>query len=48
MHTATLARVRDQVKAAKAEGDTYGAAALEFAVHYHKAALSWLKTVPGR
>jgi len=45
-HTEALARVREQVKQAKAEGDTYGAAALEFAVAYHRAVLSWLKTAP--
>lgn len=47
-HTAALAEVRDQVKAAKAAGDTFGTAGLDFAVGYHKAALSWLKNAPGR
>ena len=37
---------REQAKDAKKAGDSYGAAALEFAVAYHKAALSWLKGVP--
>ncbi|KUJ49526.1 MULTISPECIES: PadR family transcriptional regulator [Micromonospora] len=45
-HTEALARVREQVKAARKEGDTYDASALEFAVAYHKAALSWLKNAP--
>lgn len=43
-HTEALAAVRDQVKTAKKEGDAYGAAALEFAVGYHKSVLAWLKT----
>lgn len=47
-HTEALALVREQVKEAKKEGDDYGAAALEFAVAYHRAALSWLKSAPGR
>src|SRR5690606_380055 len=45
-HNAALAAVREQVREAKKAGDTYGAAALEFAVAYHRAALSWLKNVP--
>ncbi len=45
-HTEALARVREQVKNAKKEGDNFDASALEFAVAYHKAALSWLKTAP--
>ncbi|MBB4957951.1 PadR family transcriptional regulator [Micromonospora polyrhachis] len=45
-HTAALASAREQAKDAKKAGDAYGAAALEFAVAYHKAALSWLKTAP--
>jgi len=45
-HAEALAAVRDQVKEAKKADDAYGAAALEFAVAYHKAALSWLKAVP--
>src|SRR5918997_7231688 len=36
-HTEALARVREQVKSAKKEGDPYDASALEFAVAYHKA-----------
>jgi DNA-binding PadR family transcriptional regulator len=45
-HTQALASAREQVKEAKKAGDTYGASALEFAVAYHRAALSWLKSVP--
>lgn len=45
-HNQELARSRDQAKEAKKEGDDYGAAALEFAIGYHKAALAWLKNVP--
>jgi DNA-binding PadR family transcriptional regulator len=45
-HAEALASVRERVKDAKKAGDTYGASALEFAVAYHRAALSWLKSVP--
>lgn len=45
-HSEALASAREQAKDAKKNGDTYGAAALEFAVAYHKAALAWLKTAP--
>jgi DNA-binding PadR family transcriptional regulator len=44
-HTQALASVRERVRDARREGDTYGASALEFAVAYHRAALSWLKSV---
>jgi DNA-binding PadR family transcriptional regulator len=47
-HTEALAQVRDQVKETKKEGDDYGAAALEFAIAYHRAALSWLKSAPAK
>lgn len=47
-HNEELARSRDQAKEAKKEGDDYGAAALEFAIGYHKAALAWLKTIPAK
>jgi hypothetical protein len=47
-HNEELARSRDQAKEAKKEGDDYGAAALEFAIGYHKAALAWLKNVPAK
>jgi DNA-binding PadR family transcriptional regulator len=45
-HNEELALSREQAKEAKKEGDEHGAAALEFAVGYHKAAIAWLKTVP--
>ncbi|SIN34862.1 PadR family transcriptional regulator [Micromonospora cremea] len=45
-HTEALAQVREQVKNAKRDGETYDASALEFAVAYHRAALSWLKSAP--
>ncbi len=45
-HTDALASAREQAKEAKKNGDTYTGAALEFAVAYHKAALSWLKSAP--
>jgi DNA-binding PadR family transcriptional regulator len=47
-HNKALADIREQAKQVKAEGDNYGAAALEFAVGYHKAALAWLKSAPTR
>jgi DNA-binding PadR family transcriptional regulator len=47
-HTAGLAEAREQAKEAKRAGDEYGASALDFAIGYHRAALSWLKTAPGR
>lgn len=47
-HTTALAEARDQAKEAKKNGDEFGAAALEFAVGYHKAALTWLRTTPGK
>ena len=45
-HSEALAMAKEQAKEAKKNGDAYGSAALEFAVAYHKAALSWLKTAP--
>jgi len=45
-HNQALAGIREQAKEAKSGGDSYGAAALEFAIGYHKAALAWLKAVP--
>ena len=46
-HTQALAAAREQAKDVKKAGDNYGSAALEFAVAYHRAALSWLKAAPG-
>jgi len=45
-HNAALVEARDNAKDAKKAGDDFGAAALEFAVAYHKAALAWLKAAP--
>jgi len=45
-HTDLLAEAREAVKAAKKEGDTFGAAALEFAVGYHRSVLTWLRGAP--
>ena len=45
-HNGALVAARDQAREAKKAGDNYGAAALEFAVAYHRAALAWLKTAP--
>jgi DNA-binding PadR family transcriptional regulator len=45
-HNQALALAREQAKEVKKEGDEYGAAALDFAVAYHKAALAWLKAAP--
>ena len=45
-HTQALAQVRETVKLMRAEGEDFAAAAQEFAIGYHKAALSWLKTAP--
>ncbi len=47
-HTTALAEARETAKELKKEGDAYAAAALEFAVGYHKAALTWLRTAPTR
>jgi DNA-binding PadR family transcriptional regulator len=47
-HNLALAEVREQAKQAKSDGDAYGAAALEFAIGYHRAALAWLKSAPTR
>src|SRR5262245_6085699 len=47
-HNDALTQIREQAKQAKTDGDNYGAAALEFAVGYHKAALAWLKSAPTR
>ena len=46
-HNQELSMAREQAKEARKEGDEYGATALDFAINYNKAALSWLKTVPG-
>ncbi|HCT79077.1 MAG TPA: PadR family transcriptional regulator [Micromonosporaceae bacterium] len=43
-HNEALSEAREQAKEAKREGDKMTASGLEFAVNYHKAALTWLKT----
>ncbi len=45
-HNAALNEARDAAKELRRGGDEHAAAALEFAVGYHKAALAWLKSVP--
>lgn len=45
-HTAVLGQIREVAKEMKKDGDAFGAAAHEFAVGYHKAALAWLKSAP--
>jgi hypothetical protein len=45
-HNAALTEAREQAKDAKKAGDDFGAAALEFAVGYHRAAIAWLKAAP--
>jgi DNA-binding PadR family transcriptional regulator len=45
-HTQALAQSREQSREAKKAGDEFGAAALDFAVAYHRAALTWLKSAP--
>jgi DNA-binding PadR family transcriptional regulator len=45
-HIEALAAAREQAKEAKKLGDSFATSSLEFAVAYHKAALSWLKAAP--
>jgi DNA-binding PadR family transcriptional regulator len=45
-HSQALAEVREAAKQLRKDGDEPGAAALEFAVGYHKAVLAWLKSAP--
>ncbi|MGC9666842.1 PadR family transcriptional regulator [Planosporangium sp. 12N6] len=47
-HTVALAEAREQARDTRKAGDEFNAAALDFAVAYHKAALSWLKSAPGK
>ena len=47
-HNEALAEAREQAKEAKKTGDEFFAASLEFAVAYHRAALSWLKSAPAK
>lgn len=45
-HNAALTEAREMAKEAKKSGDDFFSASLEFAVGYHKAALTWLKSAP--
>jgi DNA-binding PadR family transcriptional regulator len=45
-HNAALGQVREAVKSMRRDGEPFAAAAQEFAVGYHKAALAWLKSAP--
>ncbi|HLL66287.1 MAG TPA: PadR family transcriptional regulator [Micromonosporaceae bacterium] len=47
-HNTALVEAREQAKEARRSGDEFFAASLDFAVAYHKAALAWLKTAPGK
>lgn len=47
-HNAALTEARELAKEAKRDGDEFFAAAVEFAVAYHRAALGWLKAAPAR
>jgi DNA-binding PadR family transcriptional regulator len=47
-HTEAMNETREQAKDARKNGDEFGAASLEFAASYHRAALAWLKTAPTR
>jgi DNA-binding PadR family transcriptional regulator len=47
-HTRALNEARETAKERKKDGDDDGAAALEFAVSYHRAALGWLKATPAK
>lgn len=46
-HTDALTEARQAAKDLRREGDEHGAAALEFAIGYHRAAIRWLKGVHG-
>jgi len=46
-HSSALSQIREQVKETRKAGDECQAAALEFAVAYHRATLTWLKNGPG-
>jgi DNA-binding PadR family transcriptional regulator len=47
-HNTALNVARDQAKEAKKAGDDFGAGALDLAVAYHRAALTWLKNAPSK
>jgi DNA-binding PadR family transcriptional regulator len=45
-HNEAIAAIREVVKSMRKEGENFDAAAQEFAIGYHKAAIAWLKTAP--
>jgi len=45
-HNSALNEAREAAKELRRDGDEHAAAALEFAVGYHRAALAWLKGAP--
>ncbi len=45
-HNTALNESREAVKELRRDGDEHGAAALEFAIGYHKAAIAWYKAAP--
>jgi DNA-binding PadR family transcriptional regulator len=47
-HNSAHNEAREQAKEAAGAGDEFAAAALELAAAYHKAALAWLKSAPGK
>lgn len=47
-HSEALSEIREATKVMKKDGDTFVAAANDFAIGYHKAALAWLKTAPAK
>jgi DNA-binding PadR family transcriptional regulator len=47
-HTAAMNEAREQAREARKAGDEFGAASLEFAAGYHRAALAWLKAAPSK
>jgi DNA-binding PadR family transcriptional regulator len=47
-HTVALNEAREAAKELRKDGDEHAASALEFAVGYHRAALSWLKAAPAK
>lgn len=47
-HTGALAAAREQARETRKAGDEFGAASLDLAVAYHKAALAWLKNAPAK
>jgi DNA-binding PadR family transcriptional regulator len=47
-HTAALTQAREQARETKRAGDEFGAAALDLAAAYHRAALAWLKNAPAK